>query len=143
MSTKPNNVGECIKEFITAIEVKGTVFSALMQEYHVDNDESLFQFTVAQPAPCLQSATFIKETGQDRLGNVTLEFSGDATVAELTKTFGEFRNTPPDPSGYCSAIARYKSASESQRYALIIEQKGAITPETAVRRISLRIDYMD
>lgn len=143
MSTKPKNTSDCIKDFIAVIEQKGMVFSALMQDYHADGGDNLFQFTAQQPASCLQSATFIKENGKDRLENVTLDLTQDVTVAALAEGFGEFRNAPPDPSGYNSATAKYRTANEQVRYALIIEHKGTITPETMVRRISLRLDHMD
>ena len=143
MSTKSKNTSDCIKDFIAAVEQKGTVFSALMQDYHAEGGENLFQFTAQQPASCLQSATFIKESGKDRLANVTLDLTQEVTVSELTEGFGEFRNAPPDPSGFESAIAKYRTANEQVRYALIIEQKGPINPETKVSRISLRLDHMD
>jgi hypothetical protein len=146
MPTQSNNTPACIQDFIAQVEAKTFVFSALGKEYgHPIDENVIFQFSVANVAPCFQSVTFIKGYGQDRLENLGLKLAPgyETNLGELSKGFGEFRIAPPDPSGGYAAIAKYKTASTVVQYAIIVEDDHEITSKTTVRSISVRLDYQD
>lgn len=143
MTEKKRDIGECIRFQITEFEKVGPTYAAVRTAHgRTDAPHFATQFGVTDPV-CPAELTFVKEANGERLGAIYFTLIGKTTLADLSKTFGEFKLLPPTPSKKWSAIARYNSGSATQEYAIIASANEKIDEKTKLHQLTIRIDYED
>jgi hypothetical protein len=143
MTEKKRDIGDCIRYQITEFEKFGPSYAAVRAGHSVpDEPHFATQFGETDPL-CPAELTFVKEAAGERLGAIYFTLIGKTTLADLSKTFGEFKLLQPTPSKKWSAIAKFNSGSTTQEYAIIASANEKIDEKTKLHQLTIRIDYED
>jgi hypothetical protein len=143
MSVNNEAAAACILHQIQQFESQGTDFAALRAAKGAETEPESNQFTFTDLGACKGAAIVTRDDESGLVSGVHYTFEEPTTLPALTVVFGEFKHYPPSPSKKWSAIARMDIEGSAKSYAIIAESNAAITDESQILKVAIRIDYED